>query len=317
MEIKSYNRNWKNDSLPYITVITPIYNRRSTIKRTLDSVDNQTFRNFEYILVDDGSTAPADDIIEEFMQKTDIPVLYIKKENGGVHTARNLGVRYARGLLQTSIDSDDELVPEALEIFYKTWSMIPDDKKSEYREIVAQCMDQNGRRVGDVFPNNINSVDWEKAIVMCNQTKGEHVGCNVTKIMKDNPWPQPEGVTFVTENILWKKLEHMYKSYFINDMVRVYHTDTEESYSNSRKRNLQYCINWQWNYGYQLNHYQIYKGSPKDYFKKLMLYLTFSEIVKRKGGGGMYLERKIDIALSGVLKIPAIMVAMWFEKKKM
>ena len=50
-----------------MSVITPIYNRRLTIKRTIDSIERQSFRNFEYILIDDGSTESADDIIYDFI----------------------------------------------------------------------------------------------------------------------------------------------------------------------------------------------------------------------------------------------------------
>ena len=284
MEIIKQNKNWGGEkNHPYLSVITPIYNRRLTIKRTIYSIERQSFRNFEYILIDDGSTESADDIIYDFMRNTEIPVLYIKKKNGGVHTARNRAIICARGELLVNVDSDDELQPNALETFYRTWESIPNEERSKYREIVAQCSDQNGARVGTPFPKEINSVEWNEAIKMCEKTKGEHIGCYVTKIMQKNLWPEPDEVTFVAESILWKKLESMYRSYFINDMVRIYHTNTEGSYTNNRIHDLQFYINTVWDRGYRLNHWEIYKNGKQTYLRTLFTYCTYAKLIKRQG----------------------------------
>lgn len=66
-----------------VSVITPIYNRSHTIKRTIESVRKQSFQNIEYILVDDGSTDELDAVLMPELEKLDIPVLYMKKDNGG------------------------------------------------------------------------------------------------------------------------------------------------------------------------------------------------------------------------------------------
>lgn len=76
------NEMWEKAS-PTISVVTPIYNRCSTIKRTIDSLRNQSFKNFEYILVDDGSTDDLDSTLLPIIEKLQFPVLYLKKENGG------------------------------------------------------------------------------------------------------------------------------------------------------------------------------------------------------------------------------------------
>ena len=117
-----YSSCW-TDRQPFFTVITPIYNRRATIQRTIDSVISQTFSDYEYIIIDDGSSQSSDDIIFDFLNATNIPAMYVKKENGGVHTARNVGYKYARGKFVVCIDSDDELLPDALSIFYNELSL--------------------------------------------------------------------------------------------------------------------------------------------------------------------------------------------------
>ena len=88
--IIAQNSYW-DSAVVRVSVVIPVYNRRNTIRRTLASLERQIYRNFECIIVNDGSTVNIDDIIEDFMDNTEIPVIYIKKENGGVHTARNRG----------------------------------------------------------------------------------------------------------------------------------------------------------------------------------------------------------------------------------
>ena len=91
---------------------------------------------------------------------------------------------------------------------------IPKQEKTKYREIVAQSMDEQGARVGEPFPKDINRMPWDKARRACYKSGGEHVGCFVTNVMKENLFPEPEGVTFMTENILWRKLDGNYCSYY-------------------------------------------------------------------------------------------------------
>lgn len=91
------NCAWNIVDKPYATVITPVYNRESTLKRAFESIQQQTFKDFEYIIIDDGSTDTSNAIARDFMNAADIPTMLITKENGGVHTARNAGIKNARG----------------------------------------------------------------------------------------------------------------------------------------------------------------------------------------------------------------------------
>ena len=318
--IKIYkNRNYEGCT-PYITVVTPVYNRKKTIKRTIDSVENQTYRNFEYIIVDDGSTDESDDIIFEYMNQTECPVMYIKKPNGGVHTARNLGIRYARGMFEINVDSDDELLPKALQVFYDAWQSIPDAEKSRYRVVVGQCMDENGSRVGLPFPTNINQVTWPEAQKMCNAVHGEHIGFNVTKVLKDNPWPEPEGITFVTESILWRKLDQEYKAWFINDMVRIYHTEGKDHLSGRHNKTLQSCRNVLWNTAYTLNHWPIYRTTFSKYIYSALRHCIMCHVLKwhKDNYNNKYkLQGVKNHLLKIVLWIPSAIGAIVYVKKRM
>lgn len=99
-----------------VSVITPVYNAEDFLNETIESVLNQTYKNFEYLLIDDCSTDSSADIIKSYAEK-DNRIHYIKlEENSGAAVARNTGLEQAQGQFIAFIDSDDVWYPEKLEI---------------------------------------------------------------------------------------------------------------------------------------------------------------------------------------------------------
>lgn len=101
---------------PTISVIVPVYNVEKYLRRCLDSIMAQTYTNFELILVDDGSKDKSGDICEDYAKK-DPRITVFHKENGGVSSARNIGLDNAKGDFVTFCDSDDYVSPKWLEDF--------------------------------------------------------------------------------------------------------------------------------------------------------------------------------------------------------
>ena len=97
---------------PVFTVIIPTYNRENFLKRTIDSILSQTFKDFELIIVDDGSTDHTKALIDRY---EDDRIVYFYKENGGQNSATNLGIQNAKGEYIAFCDSDDTWMPEKLE----------------------------------------------------------------------------------------------------------------------------------------------------------------------------------------------------------
>lgn len=92
-----------------VSVVIPMYNSSGTIQGTLNSVKNQTCKDFEIIVVDDGSTDNCAALVEEYItENQDLNISLIKKRNGGVSTARNAGMRAAQGDYIALLDADDE-----------------------------------------------------------------------------------------------------------------------------------------------------------------------------------------------------------------
>ena len=102
-----------------ISIIVPIYNVEKYLRQCLDSIMNQTYRNFECLLINDGSSDNSEDICREYVSK-DSRFRYFEKENGGVSSARNLGIEHSKGEYITFIDSDDWVDSDYLEVLYNS-----------------------------------------------------------------------------------------------------------------------------------------------------------------------------------------------------
>lgn len=98
-----------------ITVFTPTYNRAGTLQRLYESLKIQSCRDFEWLIVDDGSTDSTRKLVETFINEKQIDIIYHLQPNGGKHRAINAGARQARGEWFFIVDSDDCLTPDAIE----------------------------------------------------------------------------------------------------------------------------------------------------------------------------------------------------------
>ena len=140
---------------PKISVIIPTYNRASVIQRAVNSVYGQSFGDWELILVDDGSTDQTHKLLKAFRQ--DSRFRYFKTENRGVSSARNLGLKQARGEWIAFLDSDDEWLPKKLEKQIQKarenpcFSIIHGDEIWIRRGVRVNPMKKHQKRGGDLF----------------------------------------------------------------------------------------------------------------------------------------------------------------------
>lgn len=312
------NKYW-DDSPKRVSITTPVFNRREELPRALNSVKKQTYNDFEYIIVNDGSTIDIDDIVFDFLNSVSFPILYLKKENGGVHTARNLAVTYARGEMICCCDSDDELIPNAIEKLIKAWDSISEKEKLLYREVCARCTDEKGVEDGHMFPNDINSLPWKKAYKVSNKISGEHFGFWRCDTLKENPWPEPEGITLVNEEVVWNKLSKTYRSYFINDAVLIIHRENNASYTRSKKVSLQTIKNGCWNMAHTINNWKTNAKPKISHFKAMILYITFKQILSRNKTDTKFikLNRFMDKLASVLLWVFVLPISIYYQRKKL
>ena len=203
------------------TVFTPIYNRAHTLHRVYESLKTQTLREFEWLIVDDGSTDDARTLIEKWRTEAAFPIRYVYQENQGKHVAFNHGVRLAEGELFLTLDSDDACVPDALERFKYHWDAIPSAELKRFSAVTALCMDQHGRIVGDKFPENITDSD-SLEIHYKYKVKGEKWGFQTTAVLREFLFPLYDDLKFVPEGIIWSAIARKYKTRFVNETLRIY-----------------------------------------------------------------------------------------------
>ena len=282
------NKSWKANPHPLVSVITSVFNRREIILRAIRSVDNQTFKDIEYIVVNNGSTIDIDDVIEGFMEEASIPIMYIKRSNGiGPHTGRNSAIREARGEYLSMIDSDDEYFPNAMQVLVDAWMSIPENKRNEYREVVAQCADERGNRLGEPFPDGINNLSRKETRNIClkPEYQCEHANMSRTTLLKENPFAEPEGINYVSELAVWYKLDKYYKSYYLNDIVKRYYVGSEDSITNNDilKMSKQSCCNIMWDNLYLLNHWADNELSFVNRLRRITRYCEMKIVLRKTG----------------------------------
>lgn len=111
-----------------LTVFTPTYNRAHTLTRVYDSLCRQTCNDFEWLVVDDGSTDNTRELVQEFVSQNKIVITYIYKENGGLYTGYNMAYLNIRTELNVCVDSDDFMPDNAVEIIVNKWKGSGSDK---------------------------------------------------------------------------------------------------------------------------------------------------------------------------------------------
>lgn len=194
--------------------------RKNTIHRVYAALSKQSFKDFEWLIVDDGSTDDLEGEVKKFIAAGNIPIVYIRKENGGKHTAYNMGVKEARGELFLPLDDDDSCVENALEVFHAEWQKIKHDSK--FIGICCDCVDQHGALVGSSGGQPF--IDGtESDLRTIHRINGEKWGFGRTEIARQYLFPEPKNVKFIMEGIVHEKYAHKYKLRYINQALRIYH----------------------------------------------------------------------------------------------
>ena len=218
------------------TVFTPTYNRAHTLHRVYESLKAQTFEDFEWLIVDDGSTDETNRLVEQWQKDAWFPIRYVYQENKGKHAAFNHGVRIANGELFLTLDSDDACTPESLERFKYHWDSIPPDRREGFSAVTGLCKDQNGRLIGNRFPFDPTDSDSIE-IKYRFEVTGDKCGFHRTDVLKQFPFPEGAEITFVPEGVVWNRVAKRYKTRYVNEVLRTVWTDEPASYTKVLKAN--------------------------------------------------------------------------------
>jgi len=210
--------------MPLFTVYTPTYNRAHTLHRVFESLQAQTCRDFEWLVIDDGSTDGTAELMARYQSEADFPVCYLQQPHLGAHHAHNLSLRESHGQLWLKLDSDDACVPQALERLKNCWEGIPLAQRDSFSGVTALCRNQNGQIVGTLFPTD--PLDCTAAALEYRyKVRGEKWGCLRLDILRQFPFPEGVPGNFIPESFIWCQVSQRYMTRHMNEELRIYWMD--------------------------------------------------------------------------------------------
>ena len=208
--------------MPLISILTPTYNRGKLLLPLYESLKNLTFEDFEWLIVDDGSEDDTEQYalswIAHNIQNAEFPIRYIKKSNGGKHTAINRGVREANGELILILDSDDTLPADSLATIAQYY-----EQCKGYKDCAGVCglmAHHDGQLIGTGFPKEPM---YESALQFRYAEKGNVTGDLLevykTSVMREFPFPEIENEKFCPESLVWNRIANKYKLFCFNKVI--------------------------------------------------------------------------------------------------
>lgn len=195
-----------------LTVFTPAYNRAHTLPRTYQSLCRQTCKDFEWLIVDDGSSDNTRELIEGWIKENYIPIRYIYQENQGMHGAHNTAYRNITTELNTCIDSDDYMPDDAVEKIISFWKEKGSDN---YAGIIGLDADIEGKLIGTSFPQNM--VSTTLGDFYARGGRGDKKLVYRTDVIKKYPeYPIFEGEKYVSLGYKYQLIDQDYELLALN-----------------------------------------------------------------------------------------------------
>lgn len=201
-----------------ISIVTATYNRVYILKKLYDSLINQKYMNFEWIIIDDGSTDNTNLLIDKFIKEAKIKIKYIIQENQGKHIALNNAFDLVEGELTFIVDSDDYITSNALELIVNEFDKIK--KSSNLAGMAFLRGYDNSNSIGTYSKNDGLELYLQER--RKNKITGDKAEVFYSDILKKNKFPSFNNEKFLSENVLWYKIcDSGYKLKYINSIIYI------------------------------------------------------------------------------------------------
>ncbi|MBD5487903.1 MAG: glycosyltransferase family 2 protein [Lachnospiraceae bacterium] len=201
-----------------VTIITPTYNRADRLKDLYESLKRQTVREFEWLIVDDGSTDQTRQTVQDFCTQEQVRVRYLHRENGGKHRALNTGISMIDTELTFIVDSDDYLPDDAVE------TILAYHEKYKGREGLCgysflRCYPDG--RVNTSYFKQDEEISTYRDVRINGDIGGDKAEVFYTRILKQFPFPEYEGERFLPEDLVWMQMSGPYRMVHINKCIYI------------------------------------------------------------------------------------------------
>ena len=269
--------------MPKISIIVPVYNVEIYIDKCLKTLTEQTLRDIEIIIVNDGSLDKSEEIIEKYVKENPTKIKYYEKENGGLSSARNYGLEYATGEYIAFLDSDDYVETNMYEEMYNL-------AKKENADMV-ECDFiwewEYGKKIFDKRREYKTKEEMMKKprVVAWNKIYKREI-INKYKIRF------PEGLIYEDMEFFYKLLPHLNKISYINKYF-VHYTQREDSITNKQTQKVEdifKILDSIFDYYIDQNLYNKYKKELKYMSRRILLGSSLKRIIKIKDS---HLRRKM------------------------
>ncbi len=198
-----------------LTVFTPAYNRENMLPRLYHSLCQQTCKDFEWLIIDDGSADDTNQVVQSFIHENKIHIRYYKKENGGKHTAHNLALEQAAGEWFLCVDSDDLLAADA--VAKLTAKIVQLNGETG---VIAYKQDLNGKLLSDAFPKEVQATQMYRLATEYG-CRGEFSLAFSTDFARQYPFPVFAGERFVTECVVYDRMDQKGQFALLPEVITV------------------------------------------------------------------------------------------------
>lgn len=201
---------------PLITIITPTYNRAHLLRRCYESLLRQVDKDFEWIIVDDGSSDDTEMVVRQFASD-DFSICYIRKENGGKHTALNASHTHIRGQYVLILDSDDYLTDTAIAVVRREWEKYGQSEKIGIITFLRGKTTEDPLCRGTVVNQPVDLRTCKREIIHGNDC------CEVIRadLFMKYPFPVFDGERFVSECALWDRVAETHDCVYVNEVIYI------------------------------------------------------------------------------------------------
>lgn len=219
-----------------LSILTPTYNRADNLEALFGSLCAQTNKDFEWWVVDDGSTDNTEQTVKSFILQAQFPIHYIYKENGGKHTALNAAIPQITSELTMIVDSDDTLTHDAVETIYYYHG-----KYADYPGLCGYVFlkqSQDGVISGKQFVPDERIASYAAVRINGDDTHADKAEVLYTRCLQEFPFPEFPGEKFLGEDVVWLQMGRTYPMVHINHVIYLFIYRGDGLTRNRRRHNI-------------------------------------------------------------------------------
>lgn len=287
-----------------LTILTPTYNRCDELLNLYQSLCKQTTFQFEWLVIDDGSVDQTKNSIESLKDKSPFLIRYVYKENGGKHTALNVGISKIENEFTFIVDSDDILTPNAVFEILKTREKIIEHNLCGVSFLKGY---NSEKTIGD---------DFQKVKEICNllkvrsklHIKGDNAEVWKTCILKKYPFPEYPNEKFIGESVVWNQISKDYDMLFVNKIVYIAKYLEDGLSKQGRRLRITCPLGGMAN---SKTYFKTNKTSLKDKIKNMWLFICYGKFANRST---RQIIKESGYLIFTICNLPFGIALYWFWK---